>query len=96
MKENMMTKALVFSDAHVASSLTWPLNVGRQVAQGLHSMTLLLRTKITDFAIDVLKTKLEKYAVALQKRQTHHQVHPVWKLTAPYLLLSIPSPCKKL
>ncbi len=37
-----MTKALIFNDAHVASSLTWPLNIGRQVAPGLHSGARLL------------------------------------------------------
>ena len=55
-----MTKALSFNDAHVVSSLTLPLHVGRQVAPGLHLRTRLLRTKVTAFAINVLKTKLEK------------------------------------
>ena len=55
MKVNMMTKALIFNDAHVVSSLTWPLHVGRQVSPELHSGTCLLRTKVTAFAINVLK-----------------------------------------
>ncbi len=89
-KENMMKKALIFNYAHVAISLTWPLNVeGHQVAPGLHSRTRLLRTKVTAFAINVLKTKLEKDTWAVRKRQIYHQVHPVWKLAEPYQLLDV-------
>ena len=90
-QENMITRIRVFNDAHVARPLRWPLNaVGRQVAPELHSTTrLFTQDQGTAVVTDVLKRNLEKNAVAARKRQTDHQMYPIWKLAAPSLLSDV-------